>query len=204
MLSDFRYSVNLLKVYSPPTLLRTRFTCLPDLISLTAIHSLNVSRASDLYFNMFSTRYLGMSSMRSSIYRPPAMAVWNGLHISECTSGSGSVAWEVVFGVKGFRATFHRMQLSQTHFPIILGAESMTFGKISKALRPTCAKRWCHYICLSALCQNACPATLSASRQLFLSISIYLVDAGTGFQTPFSTSTPLTWCGVAIILSLRL
>jgi len=53
--------------------------------------------------------------------------------MSECTSCSGWVAWEVVFGVKGFLVDLHFMQLTQSHFPVILGA-SVIVGMSSKAL----------------------------------------------------------------------
>jgi hypothetical protein len=33
------------------------------------------------------------------------------------------------------------MQLSQLHFPVFFGASAMTFGKLSKAFNPTCARR---------------------------------------------------------------
>jgi len=164
MPSDFRYSANFLEEYSPPPSVQNHFTRLPDSFSLRAFHSFNFSGASDLYFSMYSSICLVASSMKSSIYRPHPMAVSRGPHLSECTSCSGSVAREVVFGVKGFRANLHLMLLSQSHFPVIFGA-SVIVGKISKAFRATCARQRCHNIRFSASCRDACPVILSASRQ---------------------------------------
>jgi len=171
--SDFRYSANFLEVYSPHLSVRNHFTYLPDSFSLRAFHSLNFSGASNLYFNMYSSVCLVASSMKSSIYRPPPMAVSSGPHMSEVTCCRGSVAPEVVFGVKGFQSNLHLMQLSQYHFPVIFG-ESVIVGKISKAFRPTCARRRCHNIRFSASWRDACPVVLSACRQLS-SISVYSV-----------------------------
>jgi len=50
--------------------------------------------------------------------------------MSECTSYSGSVVWEVV-GVKDIRAICHLKQHSQLHFLVIISASVMIFGKIS-------------------------------------------------------------------------
>jgi hypothetical protein len=140
--------------------------------------------------------------MKSSIYRPPPMAVSRRPHMSECSSCRGSVALEVV-GVKGFRANLHLMQLWQSHFPVILKA-SVIVGKISKAVRPTCARGWCHHIRFSALCRDACPVVLSGSRQLSLSISVYSVDPGARSRTRSRTNRPLTCGAVAINLPWRL
>jgi len=143
------------------------------LISLRAFHSLNVSRASDLWFNLYSSVCLVVPSRKGSIYRPPAMAVSNGPHMSECPSCSVSVAREGV-GIKGFRANLHLMQISQSHFPVILRA-SVIIGKISKALRLMCDKRRFHNIRFSASCRDACPVVLCFSWQQSLSISVYTV-----------------------------
>jgi hypothetical protein len=51
--------------------------------------------------------------------------------MSECANCSGTVAREVL-GIKGFRANFHLMQLSQSHSPVIFG-ESVIVGMISEA-----------------------------------------------------------------------
>ena len=84
--------------------------------------------------------------------------------MSQCTSCSGLVAGEVM-GVKGFQADLHSMQLSQSHYLVILSAVVIV-GKISNGLRPTCAKRQCHDIHFYASCPDGCPVVLSASRQL--------------------------------------
>jgi len=183
MPSDCRYSVNFLKVDSPPPFVRNRFTCLPDSISLAAFHYMTFSRASDSYFNMYSSLCLVPSSMKSSIYQPPPMAVPSGLHMSECTSCSGSVAWEVVFRVKGFRPNLHLLQYSQLHLLGISGPVAMTFGKLSKAFRPACTMQWCDNIFFSASCRHACPVFLSARRQLSMLTLVYLVDSGARYRT---------------------
>jgi hypothetical protein len=177
---DFRYSANYLEIYSPPPSVRNRFTCLPDFYSLRAFHSLNFSRASDLYFNVYSFICLVVWLMKSSIYRPPPMAVSRGLYMSKCTTCIGSVAREVV-EVMGFRATSHMMQLSQSHFPVISRALGIV-GKVSRALRLACARRRCHNIRFSASCRDSCPVVCSASRQLSL-ISVYSVDTGVQSRT---------------------
>jgi len=196
MPSDFRYSANFLEVYSPPPSVRNRFTCMPDSFSLKVFHSLNFSRASNLYFSMYSSVCLVASSMENSIHRPTPMAVSRGPHRFECTSCRRSVARDVV-GVKGFWANLHLMQLSQWHFPNILGA-SVVVGKISKAFRPMCARRQCHNIRLAALCRDAYPVVLSASWQLW-SISVYSVDS----KARSRTNSPSTWGAVAINLPWR-
>jgi len=132
------------------------------------------------------------------------MAVSRGPHMSECTSCRGSVAWEVV-GVKGFQPNLQLMQLSQSHFPVIVGASGMTFGKISEAFRPTCARRWCHNMRFSASCRDACPVVLSASRQLLLlSTLVYSVDPEAQSRTGSRTNSPSTCGAVAINLPWRL
>ena len=174
--SDFRYSANVVEIYSLPPSVQFRFPCLPYALSLRAFHSLNFSKASDLYFNMYSSICLVVSSMKGSIYRTPAMAVSRGPHKSKCTSCRGSVAQDVVFGVKGFLLNLHLMQHSQSHLPVILAAWVIV-AKISTALRPTCPRRRCHNIRFYASCRDACPVVISASRKLSL-ISVYLVDSG--------------------------
>ena len=114
--------------------------------------------------------------MKSSVYQPPFMAVSSAAHMCECTSCRGSVAWEVVFGVNGICANLHLMQLSQSDFPVDLGA-SVIVCIIWKCLRRTCTKWRCHNMCLSALCQDACLVVYSVSRQLS-SILVYWVDSG--------------------------
>jgi len=181
--SNFRYSVNLLEVYSPPPSVWNLFTCLPDSFSLIAFQSVNVSSASDAYFEMCSSRCLVALLMKGSIYRPPPMAFSMGPHMSKCACCSGSVAWEVV-GLKGFRANLQLMQLSQSHFSLIFSASATTFGKISKAFRPLWAMLRCLNIRFSALCRDACAVMLCGRRQLLLSISVYLVGtSGTQSRT---------------------
>jgi len=148
---------------------------------------------------MYSSVCFAASSLKSSKYGPPPMAVSRGPLMSECRSCRGSVAREVVFGVKGFHVNLDLMQLSQSQLPVIFGALATTFGKISKAVRPTCARQRCHDICFSASCQDSCPVVLSASRQLTL-ISVYLVDSGASFRT----NSPLTRGAVVINLPWRL
>ena len=179
-------------MYSPPPSVRNRFTCLPESFFLRAFHSLNFTRASDLYFNMYSSVCLEESLMKSTIYRPPPMGFSMGPHMSECTSYSGSVAREVLFGVKCFRAHLHLMRLSQLHFPVIFGA-SVIVGKISNSLRPTCARWRCHNIRFSASCRDACPVVLSASRPLLLlSILVYSVYSGAQSTTRSRIYCPST------------
>ena len=193
MPSDFKYSANFFEVYSPPSSVRNRFTCLPDSFSLKAFHSLNFSRPSDLYFYMYSSVCLVGSSMKCRIYWRPPMAVSSRQHMSECRSCWCSVAREVV-GVKRFRANLRLMQLLQSHFLVIFGA-LVFVGKISKAFTPMCARRRCHNIRLSAACRDACPVVLSTSRQLSW-ISVYSVDSGARSRTNSSS----TWGLVKINL----
>jgi hypothetical protein len=120
------------------------------------------------------------SLMKSSIYRPPPMAVSRGLYMSECTSCIGSVAREVV-EVMGFRVNLHLMQLSQSHFPVIFRALGIV-GKVSGALSLACARRRCHNIRFSASCRDSCPVVYSASRQLSM-ISVYSIDSGAQSRT---------------------
>jgi len=198
MPSDFRYSANFSEVYSLPLSVLNRFTCLPNSFFLRAFHSLNFSRASNLYFNMYWSICLMASSMKSSIYRSPPMAVSSRPHMSKCTSCSGSVAREVV-GVKGYQANLHLMQLSQSHLPVIFGASTTTFGMISKAFRPRCGSWRCHNIRFPALCRNPCPVVLSASRYLS-SISVYSVNSGARSRTRSRSKSSLTWGAVALNL----
>jgi hypothetical protein len=174
---------------SPPTSVRNHFTCFPDYFSLRTCHSLNFSRASHLYSNIYSSVCLVASSMNSSLYQPPPMAVSRGPHMSECISCRCSVAREVV-GVNGFPANLHLMKLSQSHFPVIFGA-SVIVGKISKALGPTGARRRCHMIRLSASCPDKCPDVISDSRQLS-SILVYCVDPGVQFRMLSRKNSPST------------
>jgi len=165
MPSDFRYSAKFSEVYLPPPSVRNRFTCVLNSFSARAFHSFNFSSASDLNFNRNLSICLVASSMKSGIYRPPQMAISRGPHMPECTSCSGSVARKVV-GVKGYRANCHLMKHSQSRLPVIFGALATTFGKISKAFSPTCARLRCHNIRPSASCRDACPVVLSSRRQL--------------------------------------
>jgi hypothetical protein len=71
-----------------------------------------------------------------------------------------------------------------------LGA-SMIVGKISKPLRPTCARQQSHNICLSAWRLDACPVVLCDSRQLS-SISEYSVDSESRSKTRFRMNSPST------------
>jgi hypothetical protein len=102
------------------------------------------------------------------------MAVCRGLDMSEYTSCRELVAQEVVFKVMGVEPTFHLFQLLESHFPDMFRELALTLGKISKAFRPMSAMRQCHDIHFSALCRDACPAVLSASRPLS-SKSVYSV-----------------------------
>jgi len=201
--SDFAYSLTFLEVYSPPPSVQNHFTCLPDSSSLRAFHSLNFSRASDWYFNMYSSLCPVVRLVKSSIYPPPLMAVSSGPHLCKWTSSSRSVVHEVL-GVMAFLAYMHLMQLSQLHFPVTFGALAVTFSMISKVLRPMCAKRQRHNIRFSAWCRNEYPVVLSASRQLSLSILIYSVDSGEWSRTRSTTRSPSTWGAVVINLPWRL
>jgi len=96
--------------------------------------------------------------------------------MSERKTNRGLVAREVVFGVKGSLINLHLMQLPQSHFLVIVGAGATTFGKISNALRLTCPRQRCYTIRFSASCRDSYKVVLSASRQLSLSISVYLVE----------------------------
>jgi len=202
--SDCRYSSNFFEVYSLCRSVWKYFTSLPDSICLKAFYSLNMSRSSNLNFNLYSSVCLVVSSMQRSIYPPPPMAVSNGSLISKCTSHCGSVTREIIFPVKGLPDNLNLMQLSKSHFSVIFGALAMIIGKISKPFIPGCAKQRCHHICISVSCRHACPVDLSASRQLSLSISVYLVDYGARSRMRSSTNSPSTWGAVAINLQWRL
>ena len=92
---------------------------------------MNFTRASDFYFTMYSYLCFVLSSTKSSIYPSLLIAVSSRLHMSECTSCRGSVAWEVVFRVKDFLVDWHLIQHLQLHLPVILGA-SVIVSRISK------------------------------------------------------------------------
>jgi hypothetical protein len=129
-----------------------------------------------LYFNMYSPVCLMESSLQSSIYRPSLLAVFNAQCISYWRSCRGSVAREAE-GVKGFRANLQLMQFTQWYFPVISSALATNFRQISKALRPTCARRRCRYSRFSALCRDECPGVYNGSKRLTLSISVNSVDS---------------------------
>jgi len=204
MPSDCRYPANFLKVYSRPPSVRNSFTCLPKSISLRTFHSLNLSRASDWNFNMYSSVCLVASSMKSSMDQPPLIAVSRGLHMFECTRCRSSVAWEDVFGVMGFRANLYLIQHLHLHIPVIFGVSVTTFSKISKAFRPMCARQQCYNICFYVSCRDAWRVGICASRQLSLSILGYLVETGARSRTRSRTTSPLTWGAVALNLPGRL
>ena len=121
---------------------------------------------------------LVVSLMKSSRHQPPPMAVCRGPHIPKCTTSSGSVAREVVFGVRVFRAKLHLMQLLQSHLPVMFEELAFTFRRISKYFRPMSAKQRCRNIRFSASCRDASPVFPSATRQLLLSISGYSDNSG--------------------------
>jgi len=203
MPSDFRYAANFLAVHSPPPSVRNCFTCLPDSISLKAFHSFNFTRAFDLYSSMYSSVCLVASSMKSSIFQPPPMAVSSVPHMSECMRYRGLVGQEVVFGVKGFLLNLHLIQLLQSHLPVILGA-SVIEGKISKSLRLMCVRQRCHNILFSALCQDAFRVVLSTSRPLLLSLAVYSFYSGARSRMWSRMNCPSTWSTVAINLLSQL
>jgi len=81
-----------------------------------------------------------------------------------------------MFGVKRLLVYLDLMYLLQLHFTVNFGASAMTFGKIFKAFRLTCAREICHNIQFSASYRDACQVISSASRQLS-SMSVNSVDS---------------------------
>jgi hypothetical protein len=189
-----------MEVYPTPPCVQNHFNCVLNSFCLSALLSVSFTRASNLYFDMYSSVCLVVLLIKGSIYQPPLMAASNGLHMSECTNCSGCLAWEVVFRVKGHWVNLRWMQVSQLHFLVISAASATTFHKIFNALRQTCTKLCCINICISASCWVAWSVSICTSRQLSLTESVNWVDSGNWFKTRFSRNRASTWGAVAINL----
>jgi len=138
---------------------------------------------------------------KSTVYGSSPIAVCGGLRISVCTSFSGSVEREVV-GVRGLETNLRLMQCLHSHFPVILGP-LVIVGKITKALRLTCAKQWCQNVRFSTSCRDACPGVLSACRWVS-SILVYSVDPWARSRTWSRINSPSTWSAAEINFPWRL